>query len=64
MAMDDLPRPANPTIDLRGIPASQDTFRTRLRLSVAVRRNEFEQRRPEIVAKIAAGAAHHDASLQ
>jgi len=26
MAVDDLPRPANPTIDLGGIPASQDTF--------------------------------------
>src|SRR5438552_1065260 len=34
MAMDDLPRPANPTIDLGGIPASQDTFRSIRQLSV------------------------------
>jgi hypothetical protein len=36
----------------------------RLRLSVAARRNEVEQRRLEIVAKIAAGAAPHNASVQ
>ena len=34
MAMDDLPRPANPTIDLGGIPASQDTFRSIRQFSV------------------------------
>src|SRR6266436_8845329 len=34
MAMDHLPRPANPTIDLGGIPASQDTFRTIRQFSV------------------------------
>jgi hypothetical protein len=28
MAVDDLPRPATPTVDLSGIPASQDTFRS------------------------------------
>lgn len=33
-------------------------------LSVAAPRNEVEQRRPEIVAKRAAGAAPHDASVQ
>jgi hypothetical protein len=32
--MDDLPRPANPTIDLGGIPASQDTFRSIRQFSV------------------------------
>src|SRR6267378_5783037 len=34
MAMDDLPRPTNPTIDLGGIPASQDTFRSIRQFSV------------------------------
>jgi hypothetical protein len=34
MAMDGLPRPANPTIDLGGIPASQDTFRSIRQFSV------------------------------
>src|SRR6267143_3679967 len=34
MAMDDLPRPANPTIDLGGIPARQDTFRSILQFSI------------------------------
>src|SRR5256884_284687 len=34
MAMDDLPRHANPTIDLGGIPASQDTFRSLRQFSV------------------------------
>src|SRR5260370_3346780 len=32
--MDDLQRPANPTIDLGGIPASQDTFRSIRQFSV------------------------------
>jgi hypothetical protein len=32
--MDDLPRPANPTIDLGGIPASQDTLRSIRQFSV------------------------------
>ncbi len=34
MAVDDLPRPANPTINLGGIPASQDTFRSTCQFSV------------------------------
>src|SRR5258708_37417087 len=34
MAIDDLPRPANSTIDLGGIPASQDTFRSIRQFSV------------------------------
>jgi len=34
MAVDDLPRPANPTINLGGIPASQDTFRSTWQFSV------------------------------
>ena len=34
MAVDDLPCPANPTIDLGGIPASQDTFRSIRQFSV------------------------------
>src|SRR5882762_2743115 len=34
MAVDDLPRPANPTVDLSGIPASQDTFRSTRQFSV------------------------------
>src|SRR6266576_5519035 len=34
MAVDDLPRPGNPTVDLSGIPASQDTFRSTWQYSV------------------------------
>src|SRR3989442_8587166 len=34
MAVDDLPRSANPTVDLGGIPASQDTFRSTCQFSV------------------------------
>src|SRR6266550_388499 len=34
MAVDDLPRPANPTVDLSGIPASPDMFRSTPQFSV------------------------------
>src|SRR6266850_7207062 len=43
MAMDDLPRPANPTIDLGGIPASQDTFRSIRQFSV-IDKVEYQER--------------------
>src|SRR5713101_572522 len=34
MAVDYLPRPANPTVDLGGIPASNDTFRSIRQFSI------------------------------
>src|SRR5688572_23940791 len=34
MTVDDLPRPVRPAVDLCGIPASQDTFRSPRRSSV------------------------------
>jgi hypothetical protein len=43
MAVDDLPRPANPTVDLSGITASQDTFRIARQFSV-VDKVESEER--------------------
>src|SRR5882757_804803 len=51
MAMNDLPRPPNPTIDLGGIPASQDTFR-RIRQFSVIDKVECQERYISMTLKL------------
>jgi len=55
MAVDDLPRPANPTINLGGIPASQDTFRSTRRFFVVELPSMDERRRRAVLVEPASG---------
>jgi len=55
MAMDHLPRPANPTIDLGGIPATQDTFRSIRQFSVI---DKFECQKRYISMTLNLGIDH------
>src|SRR5438874_1897488 len=55
MAVDDLPRPATSTINLGGIPTSQDTFRSPWQLSVV---DKIERQKRHIAMALNLGIDH------